>query len=87
MNQLTIAKSVLIGLTASALSLPAFAGHRHADDGDEDGDGGVVYAKVGMASTNRHECRNERVVYRDYDTNRPNVAGSILGGILVCVAG
>lgn len=96
MNKLTIAKSVLIGLTASALSLPAFAGHRHDDDEDEDGDGGVVYAQVVSARPNYHEvriseprqeCRNERVVYRDYDSNRPNVAGAILGGILGGVAG
>lgn len=92
MNKQTIANSVLIGLTASALSLPAFAGHRHDDD---EYDNGVVYAQVVSTRPNYHEvriseprqeCHNERVVYRD-NNNQPNVAGAILGGILGGVAG
>lgn len=94
MNKLTIANRVLIGLTASALSLPAFAGHRHDDD-DARYEGGVAYAQVVSARPNYHEvriseprqeCRNERVVYRD-NTREPNVAGAILGGIIGGVAG
>ena len=93
MNKLTIASGVLIGLTTSALSLPAFAGQHYRDD--DRADDGVVYAQVVSARPNYHEvrvseprqeCRNERVVYRDYD-NQPNVAGAILGGILGGVAG
>ncbi len=92
MNKLTIAKTALIGLTATAVSLPAFA-HRDEDRYDD----GVVYAPVVSARPNYHEvrvneprqeCHQERVVYRDrggYD--EPNVAGAILGGIIGGVAG
>ena len=95
MKKLTIAKSVLIGLTASALSLPAFASHRH-DDEDVRNDDGVVYAQVVSSRPNYHEvrvseprqeCRNERVVYRDNYRGDPNIAGAILGGIIGGVAG
>lgn len=94
MKKLTIANSVLIGLTASALSLPAFAGHRHDDD--DRYDDGVVYAQVVSARPNyrevrvsepRQECRNERVVYRDNSRGEPNIAGAILGGLIGGVAG
>lgn len=94
MKKLTIANSVLIGLTASALSLPAFAGKKHDDDHYDDG---IVYAQVVSARPNyrevrvsqpRQECHNERVVYRDRGgRNDPNVAGAILGGIIGGVAG
>jgi uncharacterized protein YcfJ len=100
MNKLTIAKSSLIGLAISAMSLPAFAGHRNNDE-DRYDDGvryndGVVYAPVVRTQPNyrevrvsepRQECRNERVVYRDSNRGDSNIAGAILGGIIGGVAG
>lgn len=94
MNKLMCAKSSLIGLAVSAMSLPAFAGHRHDDD--DRYDDGVVYAQVVSARPNYHEvrvseprqeCHNERVVYRDNNRGDPNIAGAILGGIIGGVAG
>lgn len=99
MNKLTIARSALIGLTATALSLPAFAGRRHHhDEGRYNyNDDAVIQAPVVKArpifrdvrvNEPRQECRNERVVYRDRGGYRDvNVPGALIGGAIGGLAG
>jgi uncharacterized protein YcfJ len=72
-------QTLLIGLVAASVSLPAFAGHE--DSYEDRGRVTAVTPQYERVNTPRQECRTEYVRESYYEAPRRSNTGAIIGGV------
>ena len=83
MRQTLISKNILLGVIATAVSLPAFAGHDNyeADNYKDSGRVTAVTQQFERVNAPRQECLTEYVRESYYEAPQRSLGGAVIGGV------